>query len=41
LVLTGRGAAEEVIEVAHTVSEIQPIKHAFDQGIMAEQGVEF
>jgi len=41
LVLTGRGAAEEVITVAHTVSEMQAVKHAFDQGIMAEQGVEF
>ncbi len=41
LLLTGRNAAEEVIEAAHTVTEMKPIKHAYDQGIKAEQGVEF
>lgn len=41
LILTGRNAASEVIEVAHTVTEMQPIKHAFKQGIKAEQGIEF
>lgn len=41
LVLTGRNAAPEVIEVAHTVTEMQPIKHAYSQGIKAAQGVEF
>lgn len=41
LILTGRNAAPEVIAVAHTVSEITPIKHAFEQGIKAEQGIEF
>lgn len=41
LVLTGRNAAPEVIEAAHTVTEMHKIKHAFQQGIKAEQGVEF
>ena len=41
LVLTGRDAPEEVIEVADTVTEMTKIKHAFDSGIMAAQGVEF
>ena len=41
LVLTGRGAPPELIAVAHTVTEMQKIKHAFDGGIKAEQGVEF
>ena len=41
LILTGRNAAPEVIAVADTVTEMQKIKHAFDQGIKAEQGVEF
>lgn len=41
LVLTGRNAAPEVIAQAHTVTEMQKIKHAFDVGIKAEQGVEF
>ena len=29
------------IEVADTVTEMTKIKHAFDSGIMAAQGVEF
>ena len=41
LVLTGRGAADEVIEVANTVTEMKKIKHAYAEGIKAEQGVEF
>ena len=41
LVLTGRNAAVEVIEVANTVTEMTVIKHAYAQGIKAEQGVEF
>lgn len=41
LVLTGRDAAQEVIDVADTVTEMKAIKHAFDKGIKAEQGVEF
>lgn len=41
LILTGRNAAPEVIAVAHTVTEMMPIKHAFKQGIKAEQGIEF
>ena len=41
LILTGRDAPEEVIEAADTVTEMTKIKHAFDSGIMAAQGVEF
>lgn len=41
LVLTGRNAAPEVIETADTVTEMQPVKHAFQKGIKAEQGLEF
>ena len=41
LVLTGRDAAKEVIDVANTVTEMKKIKHAFSEGIKAEQGVEF
>jgi len=41
LVLTGRDAPQEIIEVADTVTEMKKIKHAFDQGILAAQGVEF
>jgi len=41
VILTGRDAPTEVIEVAHTVTEMQKVKHAFDQGIKAVQGIEF
>jgi len=41
LVLTGRNASAEVIEVADTVTEMRKIKHAYEKGITAEQGVEF
>lgn len=41
LVLTGRNAAPEVIDLADTVTEMTMHKHAFQKGIKAEQGVEF
>ena len=41
LVLTGRDAPREIIEAADTVTEMKKIKHAFDKGILAAQGVEF
>lgn len=41
LILTGRNAPPEVVELAHTVTEMTPIKHAFQQGIKAAQGIEF
>ena len=41
LVLTGRGAPAELVEVADLVSEIQPIKHPLARGIKAQRGIEF
>lgn len=41
LVLTGRDAPQAVIDAADTVTSMTKIKHAFDNGIMAAQGVEF
>jgi len=41
LVLTGRHATPALIKLADTVSTIQPLKHAFEQGIPARKGVEF
>ena len=41
LILTGRDAPAELIELADTVTEMQKLKHAFDSGIKAEQGIEF
>src|SRR5438270_476515 len=41
LVLTGRGAPPELIALADLVSEVQPIKHPYEQGIPAQRGIEF
>jgi cob(I)alamin adenosyltransferase len=41
LVLTGRNAPSELIELADLVSEVQPIKHPLQAGIPAQRGVEF
>jgi len=41
VILTGRDAPPEVIDVAHTVTEMRKVKHAFEQGIKAAQGIEF
>lgn len=40
VILTGRGARPELIEIADTVTEMKEIKHAFKAGIRAQQGVE-
>ncbi|CAK8710855.1 cob(I)yrinic acid a,c-diamide adenosyltransferase [Candidatus Electrothrix aarhusensis] len=39
--ITGRDAVEELIELADMVTEMQPIKHPYQQGIKAQKGVEF
>jgi cob(I)alamin adenosyltransferase len=41
LVLTGRRAHPEIIEMAHLVSEIRPVKHYWDVGIKARKGIEY
>ncbi|MDQ6993841.1 MAG: cob(I)yrinic acid a,c-diamide adenosyltransferase [Mariprofundus sp.] len=41
LILTGRDAPAEVIEVADTVTEMRMVKHAYEAGIQATQGIEF
>lgn len=41
VVVTGRGAPPELIEIADTVTEMQPVKHAFTAGIAAQPGVEW
>ena len=41
IILTGRNAIPELIELADTVSEINDIKHAFRAGVKAQRGIEF
>ena len=41
VVITGRDAAPELIEMADTVTEMRKVKHAYDQGIGAKKGIEY
>lgn len=41
VVITGRACHRAIIEIADTVSEVRPIKHAFDNGIKAQQGIDW
>ncbi|MCK5512636.1 MAG: cob(I)yrinic acid a,c-diamide adenosyltransferase, partial [Thermodesulfovibrionia bacterium] len=41
LVFTGRGAPDELIEIADYVTEIRMIKHPFTKGVKARKGIEF
>jgi cob(I)alamin adenosyltransferase len=41
VVITGRDAAPELVEIADTVTEMRKVKHAFDQGIGARKGIEY
>ncbi|MBC7676732.1 MAG: cob(I)yrinic acid a,c-diamide adenosyltransferase [Rhodoferax sp.] len=41
VVLTGRNAKEDLIEIADLVTEMTLIKHPFRSGIKAQKGVEF
>lgn len=40
LVITGRGAAPEVIEKADLVTEMKAVKHYFEKGVQARIGIE-
>ena len=41
IVLTGRNAHPKVVEIAHLVSKIEPVKHYWDTGIVARKGIEY
>lgn len=41
IVLTGRDAPVELVEVADTVSEMTVVKHAYDRGIRAKKGIDY
>ncbi len=40
VLVTGRGARPELIELADTVTEMGLLKHAFQAGIKAQKGIE-
>ena len=41
MVLTGRYASPRLMKTAHLVSEIKKIKHPYNEGIKAREGIEF
>ena len=41
LVLTGHHAPDELIDLADLVTEMKEIKHPFQKGVLAKQGVDF
>ncbi|QBG35370.1 cob(I)yrinic acid a,c-diamide adenosyltransferase [Litorilituus sediminis] len=41
VIITGRGCHRAIIDLADTVSEVQSVKHAFDSGIKAQQGIDW
>ena len=41
LILTGRYAPQEIIDLADTVSDIQEIRHHYTRGIKERAGMEY
>lgn len=41
VIITGRDAPEELIELADTVTEMRKVKHAYDKGVMARRGIDY
>ena len=41
VILTGRDAKSEILEYADLVTEMREIKHPFQKGIKAQQGIDF
>ncbi len=41
VILTGREMAQQVVDVADTVTEMVPVKHAFEKGIRARRGIDY
>ena len=41
VVITGRNAGRELLEMADTVSEVKDVRHAFNHGVMAQKGLDY
>ena len=41
VILTGRDADQNLIDVADTVTEMRKVKHAFDRGVVARRGIDY
>jgi len=41
VILTGRNAHPQLVELADTVTEMREVKHAYQKGILAQRGIEY
>lgn len=41
VVITGRHAPDELVEVADTVTDMRVVKHAYEHGVRARKGIEY
>ncbi|HHQ6720987.1 TPA: cob(I)yrinic acid a,c-diamide adenosyltransferase [Serratia fonticola] len=41
VIITGRGCHRDLLDLADTVTEMRPVKHAFEAGIKAQQGIDW
>jgi cob(I)alamin adenosyltransferase len=41
VILTGRNAHPTIVELADIVTEMRQLKHAYDQGVLAQRGIEY
>ena len=41
IVITGRDAPAEIVEIADTVTEMTEVKHAYQQGVRAKRGIDY
>ncbi|MBI2623963.1 cob(I)yrinic acid a,c-diamide adenosyltransferase, partial [Candidatus Parcubacteria bacterium] len=41
IIVTGRDAPKQLLQIADLVSEVREVKHYYNKGILARRGVEF
>ncbi|MGL4454764.1 MAG: cob(I)yrinic acid a,c-diamide adenosyltransferase, partial [Plesiomonas sp.] len=41
VIITGRGCHRTLLEMADTVTEMRPVKHAFNAGLKARKGIDW
>ncbi len=41
VIITGRAARQELIDIADTVTDMREVKHAYKAGVRAQKGIEF
>ncbi len=41
VIVTGRNASPELIELADTVAELESVKHAFESGVKVQKGIDY